>query len=70
MYTKVFLSFEKFFMVESRVLKLGCEVCFEDRMDVLQVFDQVTKSYLLYFTQRSSLMFLTLLTVLFHHFIW
>ena len=45
MYTKVFLSFEKFSMFESRVLKLCCEVCFEISKDVLQV-DQVTRSCL------------------------
>ena len=56
MYTKVFLSFEKFSMFESRFfLKLCCEVCFENSKDVLQAFDQVTKSCLPYFTQRSLL---------------
>ena len=57
MYTKVFLSFEKFSMFESRVLKLCGEVCFKNSKDVLQAFDQVTKSYLPYFTQRSFLCF-------------
>ena len=57
MYTKVFLSFEKFSMFESRVLKLCGEVYFEDSKDVFASFDQVTKSYLPYFTQRSFLCF-------------
>ena len=46
MYTKVYLSFEKFSMFESRVLKLCCEVCFEDSKDFFFAsFDQVTKSF-------------------------
>ena len=57
MYTKVFLSFEKFSMFESRVLKLCSGVCFEDSKDVFASFDQVTKSCLPYFTQRFFLCF-------------
>ena len=58
MYTKVFfLSFEKFSMFESWILKLCYEVYFENSKDVLQAFDQVTKSYLPYFTERSFLCF-------------
>ena len=57
MYTKVFLSFEKFSMFESRVLKLCCEVSFENNKDVFCELDQVNKSYLPYFTQRSFLCF-------------
>ena len=59
------LSFEKISMFESlilgNVLKLCCEMCFEfvlcfeNSKDVFASFDQVTKSCLPYFTQRSFL---------------
>ena len=60
------LSFEKISMFES--LKVWFGKCFEivlwsvfeNSKDVLQAFDQVTKSYLPYFPQWSFLMFLTL----------
>ena len=57
MYTKVFLSFKSFQCFESRVLKLCYEVRFEDSKNVFASFDQVTKSCLPYFTQRSLLCF-------------
>ena len=65
------LSFEKIF----QCLKVWFGKCFEivlwsvfeNSKDVFASFYQVTKSYLPYYTQRSFLMFLTLLTMLFHH---
>ena len=60
MYTKVFLSFEKFSIFESWILKLCCVVCFEDSKDVFASFDQVTKSLSTLFYSKIFLMFLTL----------
>ena len=58
MYTKVYLSFEKFSMFLKVVLKVCCDVCFEKWKGLFCKFDQVTKSLSTpKFTQRFFLCF-------------
>ena len=47
MYTKVFLSFEKFLMFESRVLKLCCVFVLKNSKDCLKWSKQLEAIYLL-----------------------
>ena len=70
MYTKVYLSFEKFSKFLKVVLKVLWKVVLKSRQVCFCKFDQVTKSGLPLNLLKDFSMFLTLLTILFHHCIW